>query len=165
MTNLFKDLNPSNLPSIANASEDSALDTQPYVSCQSAFTSSIEARVSLFEIYEFMRSGNAAFLGYDKQLHRVSLKNKVQQLQNLVRAGKNTDAGQLKSNCWSSTVAAEYSRKRSQESFLRYNSRIPVDIDGIGHTEAIRLREKLQSNSSVEFAGVSPSGNGLKAII
>ena len=165
MTNLFKDLNPSNLPSIANSSEDSTLNTQPYVSCQSAFTSSIEARVSLFEIYEFMRSGNAAFLGYDKQLHRVSPQNDIGQLRNLVRAKKNTDAAKLKSNCWSSTVAAEYSRKRSQESFLRYNSRIPVDIDGIGHTEAIRLREQLKSDSSVEFAGVSPSGNGLKAII
>ena len=27
----------------------------------------------MFEIYEFMRSGNAAFLGYDKQLHHVAL--------------------------------------------------------------------------------------------
>jgi len=165
MNNLFKDLNPSKLPSIANASEDSALNTEPYVSCQSAFTSSIEARVSLFEIYEFMRSGNAEFLGYEKQQHRVSLQNDIGQLRNLVRAEKNMDAGQLKSNCWSSTVAAEYSRKRSQESFLRYNSRIPVDIDQIGHTKAIRLRDQLKSDSSVEFAGISPSGNGLKAII
>ncbi len=175
MYNTFKDvntafkafnLNQSYSPSSVNASEDSSLNTAPYVSCQSAVTdSSIKARISLSEIYEFMRSGQASFLGFEDKPQSVSLKDNIQQLRELVQSGNKKDAKELKSNCWASTVAAEYSEKRRPLFFHQYNSRIPVDIDRIGYTEAIRLREQLKSDKSVEFAGISPSGNGLKAII
>jgi len=69
--------------------------------------------------------------------------------------------GKLPAFTASCTTSGGHKSTDAQE----HSGLLQIDIDKIGHDAAAELREKLRGDSSIYSAWVSPSGDGLKALL
>ena len=116
----------------------------------------------LYALYNSMRSG----VFKDDRGNKIDLKRQIEEIRRLTVVKKKEQATKLKNGliCFiaSGTVKDGI---RKQDHFETHSGRLQLDFDDLGPEVAPQLGGQISKDPHIEFAAISPSGDGLKGSI
>ena len=118
--------------------------------------------LSLHYLYKAMTEGEIV----NSHGIKISIRNPIEAIRILRKEGNDQKANEIKRTLFACTISGIFfGGKRKQEAFQKHSGRLQIDIDKIGIESAESLKDLLRKDHYIEFAAISPSGDGLKAVI
>lgn len=103
-------------------------------------------------------------LFYDR-IKNGEYRAQVEAVREAVSRGDKNEANQLKRKLAYNCLSGEFQNGHKATDLVRYNQRMPLDYDNLPPELIEELKQMLAREPYVECVFVSPSGNGLKAVV